>query len=60
MPTRDTPWPAGTPCWADLAVPALRRLVAMEPGRRDAWARLLELHEAESRTTGDDRVAFSV
>jgi DNA-binding SARP family transcriptional activator len=45
---------------ADLAVPALRRLVAMEPGRRDAWARLLELHEAETQTAGDDRVAFSV
>ena len=21
MPVRDTPWPAGTPCWLDLAVP---------------------------------------
>src|SRR3954451_12868027 len=21
MPFRDTPWPAGTPCWVDLAVP---------------------------------------
>lgn len=21
MPTRDTPWPAGTPCWLDIAVP---------------------------------------
>jgi uncharacterized protein len=21
MPTRDTPWPAGTPCWIDLMVP---------------------------------------
>jgi predicted enzyme related to lactoylglutathione lyase len=21
MPYRDTPWPAGTPCWVDLAVP---------------------------------------
>jgi predicted enzyme related to lactoylglutathione lyase len=24
MPTRDTPWPAGTPCWLDLAVPDVR------------------------------------
>jgi uncharacterized protein len=23
MPTRDNPWPAGTPCWVDLAVPDL-------------------------------------
>ncbi|GAA2541025.1 VOC family protein [Pseudonocardia hydrocarbonoxydans] len=23
MPTRDTAWPAGTPCWVDLAVPDL-------------------------------------
>ena len=23
MPIRDTPWPAGTPCWVDLAVPDL-------------------------------------
>ncbi len=23
MPTRDTPWPAGTPCWVDVAVPDL-------------------------------------
>ena len=23
MPTRDTPWPAGTPCWVDLATPDL-------------------------------------
>jgi len=30
----------------DLAVPALKRLVALEPGRREAWERLLELHEA--------------
>jgi DNA-binding SARP family transcriptional activator len=29
----------------DLAVPALKRLVALEPGRREAWERLLELHE---------------
>ena len=27
MPTRDTPWPAGTPCWADLAVPDLPKAV---------------------------------
>jgi DNA-binding SARP family transcriptional activator len=30
----------------DLAVPVFKRLVALEPGRRDAWERLLELHEA--------------
>jgi hypothetical protein len=23
MPTRETPWPAGTPCWVDLMVPDL-------------------------------------
>jgi predicted enzyme related to lactoylglutathione lyase len=23
MPTRDTPWPAGTPCWIDTSVPDL-------------------------------------
>jgi len=23
MPTRDTPWPAGTPCWVDDRAPAL-------------------------------------
>lgn len=28
MPTRDTPWPTGTPCWADLSVPDLPRGVA--------------------------------
>lgn len=28
MPTRDTPWPAGTPCWADLAVPDVPAAVA--------------------------------
>jgi predicted enzyme related to lactoylglutathione lyase len=27
MPTRDTPWPAGTPCWADLSVPDLPKAV---------------------------------
>ena len=27
MPTRDTTWPAGTPCWADLAVPAMPKAV---------------------------------
>src|SRR3712207_1553518 len=21
MPTRDEPWPAGTPCWVDISVP---------------------------------------
>lgn len=25
MPTRDTPWPAGTPCWVDLSTPDLAR-----------------------------------
>lgn len=25
MATRDTPWPAGTPCWVDLAVPDVPR-----------------------------------
>jgi uncharacterized protein len=24
MPTRDDPWPPGTPCWTDLAVPDVR------------------------------------
>jgi uncharacterized protein len=28
MSTRETPWPAGTPCWADLSVPDLPRGVA--------------------------------
>ena len=27
MPTRDTTWPAGTPCWADLAVPDVPKAV---------------------------------
>jgi hypothetical protein len=27
MPTRDTPWPAGTPCWVDLSVPDLPKAV---------------------------------
>jgi uncharacterized protein len=27
MPTRDTPWPAGTPCWVDLSSPDLPRAV---------------------------------
>jgi predicted enzyme related to lactoylglutathione lyase len=27
MPTRDTPWPAGTPCWVDLSVPDLQQAV---------------------------------
>jgi predicted enzyme related to lactoylglutathione lyase len=27
MPTRDTPWPAGTPCWVDLATPDLPKAV---------------------------------
>lgn len=27
MPTRETPWPAGTPCWSDLAVPDVPRAV---------------------------------
>ncbi len=27
MPTRDTPWPAGTPSWADLSVPDLPKAV---------------------------------
>ena len=29
----------------DLAVPVLKRLVALEPGRREAWEQLMELHE---------------
>lgn len=48
-------WYAGTGR-TELAVPALRRLVALEPGRREAWARLLELHDAES---SEDRLAFT-
>lgn len=28
MPTRDTPWPPGTPCWVDLSVPDLPKAVA--------------------------------
>lgn len=28
MPHRDSPWPAGTPCWVDLAVPDLPAAVA--------------------------------
>ena len=28
MPTRDTPWPAGTPCWVDLATPDLPAALA--------------------------------
>jgi predicted enzyme related to lactoylglutathione lyase len=27
MPTRDTPWPAGTPCWVDLSSPDLPKAV---------------------------------
>jgi predicted enzyme related to lactoylglutathione lyase len=27
MPTRDTPWPAGTPSWADLSVPDLAKAI---------------------------------
>jgi len=27
MPTRDTAWPAGTPCWADLSVPDVAKAV---------------------------------
>ena len=27
MPTRDTPWPAGTPCWVDLSAPDMPRAV---------------------------------
>ena len=27
MPTRDTTWPAGTPCWADLSVPDVPKAV---------------------------------
>jgi uncharacterized protein len=27
MPTRDTPWPAGTPCWVDLSAPDLPKAV---------------------------------
>ena len=27
MPTRDTPWPAGTPCWVDLSTPDLPKAV---------------------------------
>jgi uncharacterized protein len=27
MPTRDTPWPNGTPCWADLSVPDVPKAV---------------------------------
>ncbi len=27
MPTRDTPWPTGTPCWVDLSVPDLPKAV---------------------------------
>lgn len=34
MPTRDTPWPAGTPCWVDLSVPDL-------PEGVDFYARVL-------------------
>jgi DNA-binding SARP family transcriptional activator len=30
----------------DLAVPALKRLIALEPGRREAWDQLLDLHES--------------
>ena len=32
MPTRDTAWPAGTPCWADLAVPDLPKAVEFYSG----------------------------
>jgi uncharacterized protein len=28
MPTRDTPWPTGTPCWVDLSAPDLPQAVA--------------------------------
>src|SRR6185312_12252653 len=28
MPVRDTPWPPGTPCWVDLAVPDLPAVIA--------------------------------
>jgi DNA-binding SARP family transcriptional activator len=31
----------------ELAMPALQRLVALEPGRREAWERLMELHESD-------------
>jgi DNA-binding SARP family transcriptional activator len=31
---------------SDQAVPALQRLVALEPGRREAWDELLALHES--------------
>jgi DNA-binding SARP family transcriptional activator len=34
----------------DLAVPALKRLVTLEPGRREAWDKLLELHESSEGT----------
>jgi SARP family transcriptional regulator, regulator of embCAB operon len=31
---------------SDLAVPVLRRLAAQDPGRREAWERLVEVHDA--------------
>jgi DNA-binding SARP family transcriptional activator len=36
----------------DLAVSTLQRLVALEPGRRDAWERLLDLHETPNAVAG--------
>ena len=32
MVTRDTPWPAGTPCWIDIGVPDLEKAAAFYRG----------------------------
>jgi uncharacterized protein len=32
MPTRDTPWPEGTPCWVDLSVPDVAAATAFYGG----------------------------
>ena len=37
MPTRSTPWPAGTPCWVDLGTPDLAAATAFY-GRVFGWS----------------------
>ena len=56
MVDRDTPWPAGTPCWVDLLTGDLGTLIKL-PGGAPAFAAGAEYRKEESRFDPDAAVA---
>lgn len=59
MVTRDTPWPPGTPCWAEVSVDDVPRAAAFyqelfgwDPGQPSVWLTYLATGDADATAAG--------